>query len=59
MTVFNLKSLELLKEEIEKFGKDPIEEWMISQGCNPKDGWTILLPSHLEGKFNQRNFSLS
>lgn len=55
-SVFNIKTLEQLKADIERFGKDPIEEWMISQGCDPKDGWTILIPSHLEGKFNQRNF---
>lgn len=54
--MFNIKSLAILKEEMEKFGKDPIEEWMISQGCDPKDGWTILIPSHLEDKFNKRNF---
>lgn len=33
-----------IKRAIDLLPKDPLKEWMIKQGCNPDDGWKLLMP---------------
>jgi hypothetical protein len=44
-------SLEDLKKAMELIPPCPFKEFMKKEGCNPNDGWIMIIPDQLEREF--------